>query len=127
MEEILLDVNWVAVIVGAVLAFILGAIWYSPKVFGKKWMDGSGLTEDSKGSMFKPMLAQAVGTFLMAWTIGVTATTDSLVFAILITLTIAVLIKASGLFVKKSTGAVMIDATFIIALAVLMIAVHAFV
>ena len=38
-------INWWAVLVATVLAFILGGIWYGP-VFGKAWLDALGKTED---------------------------------------------------------------------------------
>ena len=34
MGEITSGVNWLAVTVGAVAAFLLGWLWYSPKLFG---------------------------------------------------------------------------------------------
>ncbi len=60
------------------------------------------------------MLAQAVGTFLLAWVIGITATTDSLALAILIALTIAALVKANGFFTQKSKYAIMMESGYIL-------------
>lgn len=37
-------VNWLAIIVAALSAFVLGWLWYSPKVFGTAWMVDNGLT-----------------------------------------------------------------------------------
>ena len=126
MEELLMNVDWTAVVVGAVAAYALGWLWYSPTLFGTKWAADNGLTTDGeKGSMLQPMLAQAVGTFLLAWVIGITATTDSLAFAILIVLTIATLMKAGGLFLKKTKYVIMVDAGYVFAMAVVMILVHA--
>jgi len=34
MAEITAGVSWIAVIVGAVVSFALGALWFSPKMFG---------------------------------------------------------------------------------------------
>ena len=31
-------VNWIAVIGATIATMVIGAIWYSPDVFGKKWM-----------------------------------------------------------------------------------------
>ena len=42
METI--TVNYWAIVTGAVLSMIIGAIWYGP-VFGKKWMEIAGVTE----------------------------------------------------------------------------------
>jgi hypothetical protein len=38
-------VNYLAVLVGGVLIFILGGLWYSPVLFAKKWMALHGKTE----------------------------------------------------------------------------------
>lgn len=45
-----MDVNWIAVLVAAVSAFILGGLWYGP-LFGKKWMAHTGMTEERAKSM----------------------------------------------------------------------------
>ena len=39
--------NWLAIVVAAVSAFLLGYFWYSPMLFGKRWMKESGVTPDS--------------------------------------------------------------------------------
>lgn len=41
-------VNWLAVIVAAVSAFVLGGLWYSPALFGKAWMEASGVTPEKQ-------------------------------------------------------------------------------
>ena len=33
--------NWAAVVVGTIAAFGLGMIWFSPRMFGKGWAEGS--------------------------------------------------------------------------------------
>src|SRR3989337_3239270 len=38
------SVNYLAVVVAAVASMIIGAIWYSPRVFGKMWMRLTGNT-----------------------------------------------------------------------------------
>jgi hypothetical protein len=38
-------INWWAVLVASVLAFVLGGLWYGP-VFGKAWLNALGKTED---------------------------------------------------------------------------------
>ena len=46
-------VNYIAVIVAAIIQFMLGALWYSPVLFAKKWIALIGLNPDtpSKGNM----------------------------------------------------------------------------
>ncbi len=127
MEALLVNVNWLAVIVGAVAAFALGALWYSPKMFGKGWREGCGLPEadTEKGQPMMAMVAQGVGTFLLAWVIGITETTGAIGFAILIALMVAALIKANGLFAQKSMYAIKVESGFIIAMVVVMILAQA--
>lgn len=42
--------NHLAIISAAILAFVLGGIWYGP-LFGKLWMRENGLTEESAAQM----------------------------------------------------------------------------
>src|SRR5205085_87969 len=51
------NINWLAVLVAGISAFVVGGIWYSPGLFGKAWMKQNSLTEDdikasSKGRTF---------------------------------------------------------------------------
>jgi hypothetical protein len=39
-------INWPAVIAAALSAFVVGGIWYNPKVFGHAWMLDSNLTRE---------------------------------------------------------------------------------
>lgn len=41
-----LPINPIAIVVAAVAALVIGAIWYNPKVFGNAWMRASGMTEE---------------------------------------------------------------------------------
>lgn len=122
MEELTTNVNWVAVIVGAVIAFVLGWLWYSPKVFGTKWAEGVGVSiEDSEKPCAPALITQAIGTFLLAWVVGVTASHSALFTMILITATIVLLMIAGGLFAQKSGAAITIEASFVVAMVIVMI------
>mgnify|MGYP002640446096 CR=1 FL=1 len=121
MSEIT-DINWLATIVGFVLSFGLGMVWFSPKLFGKKWAEGVGL--DPAGPSKPPMAAmtaQVIGTFLLAWTVGVTASNDALLTIILFTVTMVVLAGASGFFTGKSAYARHAEGGFMVAMVVIMI------
>ena len=42
-------INWLAILVAGVSAFVLGGVWYSPALFGKAWMTENKMTvEDVK-------------------------------------------------------------------------------
>jgi len=110
MEELTNNVNWLAVVVGFIVPFILGWLWYSPKLFGKKWAVGVGVELGSANTMpVAAMVTQALGTFLLAWVVGITAAQDALLTIILIVITYVMLQISSGLFTKKSTAAIGID------------------
>ena len=44
-------INFVAVLVVAFIQFILGAVWYSPILFGSKWMQLTGITMEMAAKM----------------------------------------------------------------------------
>lgn len=49
------SINWLAVLVAGISAFVLGGVWYSPLLFGKAWMSENKLTEEDvkKGNATK--------------------------------------------------------------------------
>ena len=55
LQSAMASLNWLAVIVAALSAFLIGGIWYSPATFGKAWMRENGFTEESlkQGNMGK--------------------------------------------------------------------------
>lgn len=40
------NVNFLAVIVSGVAAWVIGALWYSPLLFSKRWQKETGLSDD---------------------------------------------------------------------------------
>jgi len=49
------NVNWLAVAVAGISAFVLGGVWYSPALFGKAWMKENNLSVEDvqKGNKAK--------------------------------------------------------------------------
>lgn len=45
------SMNWLAILVSALIPLIIGAILYHPKVFGTAWMHATGITEDKIKNM----------------------------------------------------------------------------
>ena len=126
MTDITANVNWLAVGVGTVLAFALGGLWYSPKLFGTKWAEGAGVSIGANDGQPKAALVtQLIATFLLAWVVGVTAANDALVTIILVTVTIAALMAAGGMFARKSRYAIVTEAGFVVVMVVIMILIHA--
>lgn len=116
------SVNWLAVVAGTLISFIGCWVWYSPKVFGKKWAEGSGVKLDSetKPPVFA-LVAQLIAFFLLATVIGITATTDALFTALLAILTIFVFTISAGGFVNKSASAITIESVYVLISGVIVI------
>ena len=65
-------INWLAIIVAGLSAFMVGGIWYSKPLFGNAWMTDSNLTTEqiqtgSKGKIFG---FTAVFSLIMAVNLG---------------------------------------------------------
>lgn len=43
----MIDVNYVAILIAAIVSMALGFIWYMPALFGKRWMKLMGYTPES--------------------------------------------------------------------------------
>jgi hypothetical protein len=79
MQNAFQNLNWLAIIVAAVSAFILGSIWYSPVLFAKRWMKETGITKESvkDTNMVKifglAFLLSLVASFFLAMFLGAKA------------------------------------------------------
>ena len=61
MENV--TMNWLAILVSALIPLIIGSIWYHPKVFGTAWMHTTGITEE-KIKKISPAKAYIVAVLL---------------------------------------------------------------
>jgi hypothetical protein len=76
MHNAFQNLNWFAVLVAAISAFILGGLWYSPFMFVKRWMKETGRTEESTknvnmGKVFGlSFILSVIASFFLAMFIG---------------------------------------------------------
>ena len=49
------EMNYLAVLVGAVISVIVGALWYSPVLFGNAWLTLVGKTKEQAEKEFSPL------------------------------------------------------------------------
>lgn len=49
------SVNFLAVLVSAIAYMALGALWYSPALFGKAWLRGIGKTKEQVNASASPL------------------------------------------------------------------------
>ena len=64
--------NWWAVIVSAIAYMVVGALWYSPALFGNAWMKGIGRTKEQVAADFSPLnyLWTLIFSFIAAYGIA---------------------------------------------------------
>jgi hypothetical protein len=69
------QLNWLAVIVGALIYFALGALWYSPVLFQRQWQRSIGWDPQRTPPEMSPLtyLIPAVAYLVMAIAIGLLA------------------------------------------------------
>lgn len=79
MQNTFQNLNWLAIIVAAISAFILGGLWYSPLMFAKRWMKETGISEESTKDINMIRLfslafvLSLIASFFLALFIGVKA------------------------------------------------------
>lgn len=63
-----MQVNFLILLVAAVVPLIVGFIWYNPKVFGNAWMETSGMTEEKArgANMAKIFITTFIISFFLA-------------------------------------------------------------
>lgn len=63
-----LHINILAVLVAAIATFAIGALWYSPFLFGKQWIALNGMTPDKVEAMRKGA-AKAYGISFLCYVV----------------------------------------------------------
>jgi len=58
----MLRMNYFAIVVAAIASFVLGAVWYSPLLFGKAYMEVRGMNPDAMADM-RPPAWELLGEF----------------------------------------------------------------
>ncbi len=125
MAEITSNIGWLAVFVGAIVAFFIGWLWYSPILFGKKWAEGSGVELGDASSMpMGAMAAQALGLIVVAWFVAIMAAQNLLLTTLLSVVGFTLLQYAGNSFSGKSSYAKLVDASYWLVSVIIMIAVQ---
>ena len=121
------EVSWLAVIVATVLSFLLGGLWYSPRVFGARWAEGCGVdleSEDAGKHAAKALSTQFVSTLLLAWVLGAMVDAGEWLMIAATVGMAAVILTSAGLFHRNSHFAAGIEGVFVVVMSTLMVIVH---
>ena len=116
------SINWLAVLIAGISAFILGGVWYSPALFGKSWMKENNFTVDdvqkgNKGKIFgwsfvlSMVMAANLAMFLADPTIDLAM---SIVYGFLTGTWIFCGIAIVGLFEHKSARYIFINGGYML-------------
>ena len=67
-----MEMNFIAIVVAALIPLVIGAVWYNPKVFGIAWMRASGVTEEQmkSGNMAVIFGVSLVLSFMLAFSVN---------------------------------------------------------
>ncbi len=121
------EVSWLAVIVATVLSFVLGGLWYSPRVFGARWAEGCGVdleSEDAGKHAAKALSVQFVSTLLLAWVLGAMVDAGEWLMIAVTVSVVAVILISAGLFHRNSHFAAVIEGVFVVVMSAVMVVVH---
>jgi len=61
-----LHFNHWAILVSAIILWLLGALWYSPVLFAKPWMSMVRIDPNNKNSMIAGMVSSFIGDLILA-------------------------------------------------------------
>jgi len=125
MDIFFAGMDWLPTVLGAIIAYALGWVWYSPKLFAYRWLNGVGLSvDDMSGPPIAAMAVQALGTFLLAWMIGMAFANAIPAMAIVAVGSLIVLLASSGLYTQKKWSAIVIEVGYVLAMAAIMVGTH---
>lgn len=67
-----MELNYLAILVSAVVPLLIGAIWYNPSVLGTAWMKASGMTEEKMktGNIAVIFGVTLILSFMLAFTVN---------------------------------------------------------
>ena len=122
------NINWLSVIVASLAAFAIGALWYSPVLFGKAWQKELKLSDEDIKNANMPLIFglsfifMFIAAFVMDMFLGINATLATGIAAgILVSVAwIFTSIGITYLFARKSFRLIFIDSGYFIVYFVVM-------
>lgn len=97
------QLNWLAVVLGAVIYFALGAVWFTPLLFGRQWQNSIGWAASQRPPEMKPSayalpavayVVMAIATGLLAAATGSDTLIEGIVLGVVVGVGYAVTLTA---------------------------------
>ena len=112
------DLDYLAVVVGAVVFMVVGYVWYGP-LFGKQWSAASGQPMESGTPATDKLIKMFVSSFVLSAAINYLEVTDNFEHAIVMGLVLGVfLIGAAAysdvIWTGKNQATWMIETTYLL-------------
>ena len=91
--DVLSELNWLAVLVGAVVYFVLGALWYSPMLLGRPWQRSIGWDPERTPPQMSPItyvvpflayVVMAIAVGMLAKATGSDNATEGLILGLVV-------------------------------------------
>jgi hypothetical protein len=103
------EINIWAVLVSTVISMVIGALWYSPVLFGNVWAKLVGFKKDEKHTATGPMIGTVIMTLIATFALaimiqmtGAVTAVDGLLVALLLCIIISAKIAVNYFFEGRS-------------------------
>ena len=60
------NIHWPSVLTAAAAAFVIGALWYSPALFGNRWASELGISKEKLGQANMPLIFGSAFVLILA-------------------------------------------------------------
>ena len=112
------DLDYLAVVVGAIVFMVVGYIWYGP-LFGKQWSAASGQPMDSGMPATDKLIAMFVSMFVLSAAINYLGVSDDFEHAIVAALVLGVFVIGAAaysdvIWAGKNRATWMIDTVYLL-------------
>ncbi len=112
------DLDYLAVVVGAIVFMVVGYIWYGP-LFGKQWSTASGQPMDSGMPATDKLIAMFVSMFVLSAAINYLGVSDDFEHAIVAALVLGVFVIGAAaysdvIWAGKNRATWMIDTVYLL-------------
>ncbi|MGR3914105.1 MAG: DUF1761 family protein [Gammaproteobacteria bacterium] len=119
------EINWLAALAGAALSYLLGALWFNEKVFGRAWMAAQPQRTNYDGAP-RALMAEAVTAVLTAALVSWLLAAGGLPAVLLFAAALAAGYASGALFLAQPRALWMIPAAYALARIAVIVAAHAF-
>lgn len=75
------DVNYWAVVLATLSTLVIGSIWYTPRVFGKRWAELANVDLDNTGGAVGAIITTVIVSFISAWVLALATQTAWVAFS----------------------------------------------